>query len=81
MFFINAVPNSLAVAVKGNSNTFEELITNMFSKKGDKVVEVNIQALNEGYQLMQSRLPEIYGDFELESTDALPHNRICRHKL
>jgi hypothetical protein len=23
--------------------------------------------------LMQSRLPEIYGDFELESTDALPH--------
>ncbi|CAA3897433.1 2-oxoacid ferredoxin oxidoreductase subunit alpha [Staphylococcus aureus] len=56
-----------------NTNTFEELITNMFSKKGDKVVEVNIQALNEGYQLMQSRLPEIYGDFELESTDALPH--------
>ncbi len=37
----------------------------MFSKKGDKVVEVNIQALNEGYQLMQSRLPEIDGDFEL----------------
>lgn len=56
-----------------NTNTFEELITNMFSKKGDKVVEVNIQALNEGYQLMQSRLPEICGDFELESTDALPH--------
>ncbi|HGZ7776739.1 TPA: 2-oxoacid:acceptor oxidoreductase subunit alpha [Staphylococcus aureus] len=56
-----------------NTNTFEELITNMFSKKGDKVVEVNIQALNEGYQLMQSRLPEIDGDFELESTDALPH--------
>ncbi|HFU9322535.1 TPA: 2-oxoacid:acceptor oxidoreductase subunit alpha [Staphylococcus aureus] len=56
-----------------NTNTFEELITNMFSKKGDKVVEVNIQALNEGYQLMQSRLPEIYGDFELESTDVLPH--------
>ncbi|HDG5994871.1 TPA: 2-oxoacid:acceptor oxidoreductase subunit alpha [Staphylococcus aureus] len=56
-----------------NTNTFEELITNMFSKKGDKVVEVNIQALNEGYQLMQSRLPEIDGDFELDSTDALPH--------
>lgn len=56
-----------------NTNTFEELITNMFSKKGDKVVEVNIQALNEGYQLMQSRLSEIDGDFELESTDALPH--------
>ena len=56
-----------------HTNTFEELITNMFSKKGDKVVEVNIQALNEGYQLMQSRLPEIDGDFELESTDALPH--------
>ena len=35
----------------------------MFSKKGDKVVEVNIQALNEGYQLMQSQaLPETDGD-------------------
>ncbi len=44
-----------------NTNTFEELITNMFSEKGDKVVEVNIQALNEGYQLMQSRLSEIDG--------------------
>src|SRR5699024_10084050 len=29
-------------------HAFETLVTNMFNKKGDKVVEMNIEALNEG---------------------------------
>ncbi|MEJ7410329.1 2-oxoacid:acceptor oxidoreductase family protein, partial [Staphylococcus epidermidis] len=48
------------------TSTFEELITNMFTKKGDKVVEMNIQALNQGYQLMKEYLEDIQGDFELQ---------------
>jgi 2-oxoglutarate ferredoxin oxidoreductase subunit alpha len=33
-----------------DTSTFEDLITNMFTKKGDKVVEMNIQALKHHYQ-------------------------------
>ena len=56
-----------------DTSTFEELITNMFSKKGEKVVEMNIQALNEGYRLMQAQLNAIEGDFELEENNENPH--------
>ncbi|EHJ07972.1 2-oxoacid:acceptor oxidoreductase subunit alpha [Staphylococcus simiae] len=56
-----------------DTKTFETLISNMFSKKGDKVVEINIQALDEGYQLMQQHLSEITGDFELEHSNEQPH--------
>ena len=38
---------------------FETLITNMFTKKGDKVVELNIEALNEGYRLMNEQLNNV----------------------
>lgn len=55
------------------TKTFETLITNMFSKKGEQVVNVNIQALNEGYRLMQEQLHDFNGDFELEHTDNEPH--------
>ena len=47
-----------------DTTTFEELITNMFSKKGEKVVDMNIEALNEGYRLMHEDLSSIQGDFE-----------------
>jgi 2-oxoglutarate ferredoxin oxidoreductase subunit alpha len=53
--------------------TFESLITNMFEKKGNKVVEMNIQALNEGYRLMQEQLDTVTGDFELNNTNEDPH--------
>ena len=56
-----------------DTSTFEELITNMFSKKEKKVVEMNIQALNEGYRLMQAQLNAIEGDFELEENNENPH--------
>ncbi|MES3713230.1 2-oxoacid:acceptor oxidoreductase subunit alpha [Staphylococcus ureilyticus] len=52
---------------------FETLITNMFIKKGDKVVEMNIEALNEGYRLMNEQLSHIDGDFVLEKTEGTPH--------
>src|SRR5699024_3740408 len=46
---------------------------NMFTKKGDKVVEMNIEALNEGYRLMNEQLSHIDGDFVLEKTEGTPH--------
>ncbi|MCS4486321.1 2-oxoacid:acceptor oxidoreductase subunit alpha [Staphylococcus americanisciuri] len=52
---------------------FEDLITNMFEKKGDKVVDLNIQALHEGYRLMQDELSNIKGDFDLVESDSVPH--------
>ncbi|PCF83791.1 2-oxoacid:acceptor oxidoreductase subunit alpha [Staphylococcus delphini] len=56
-----------------NTDTFEALITNMFEKKGEKVVDLNIQALNEGYRLMQKQMGEVNGDFELEESSGVPH--------
>ncbi|WP_019165440.1 2-oxoacid:acceptor oxidoreductase subunit alpha [Staphylococcus delphini] len=56
-----------------NTDTFEVLITNMFEKKGEKVVDLNIQALNEGYRLMQEQMGEVNGDFELEESSGVPH--------
>ncbi|WP_086427897.1 2-oxoacid:acceptor oxidoreductase subunit alpha [Staphylococcus cornubiensis] len=56
-----------------NTETFESLITNMFEKKGEKVVDLNIQALKEGYRLMQEQLTEVNGDFELEESSGVPH--------
>ena len=56
-----------------NTQTFEDLIRNMFMKKGDKVVDMNITALYQGYQLMQEQLDQIQGDFELVATDSAPH--------
>ena len=52
---------------------FESLITNMFTKKGEKVVEMNIEALKEGYRLMSEQLEHITGDFVLEPTNHNPH--------
>ncbi|ELW0076848.1 2-oxoacid:acceptor oxidoreductase subunit alpha [Staphylococcus pseudintermedius] len=56
-----------------NTDTFESLITNMFEKKGEKVVDLNIQALNEGYRLMKEQMGEVNGDFELEESSGVPH--------
>lgn len=56
-----------------DTNTFEELIHNMFNKKGDKVVEMNIEALNQGYNLMKEQLSEVEGDFTLEANNEDPH--------
>lgn len=55
------------------TETFESLITAMFEKKGDKVVEMNIQALHEGYSLMQEQLETVEGDFQLTASQQDPH--------
>lgn len=55
------------------TKTFESLITAMFEKKGDKVVEMNIQALHEGYRLMQEQLETVKGDFQLTASQQDPH--------
>ncbi len=55
------------------TETFESLITAMFEKKGDKVVEMNIQALHEGYRLMQEQLETVEGDFQLTASQQDPH--------
>ncbi|MEJ7532709.1 2-oxoacid:acceptor oxidoreductase family protein, partial [Staphylococcus hominis] len=44
-----------------NTSTFETLIDNMFSKKGNKVVDMNIQALNMGYDLMKQQVTNVNG--------------------
>lgn len=59
--------------MKLDISAFETLITNMFTRKGEKVVEMNIEALNEGYRLMMEQLNDVEGDFVLEETDGTPH--------
>ncbi|MDS3950775.1 2-oxoacid:acceptor oxidoreductase subunit alpha [Staphylococcus epidermidis] len=56
-----------------NTSTFETLIDNMFSKKGNKVVDMNIQALNMGYDLMKQQVANVNGDFTLENGSGHPH--------
>jgi len=56
-----------------NTSTFETLIDNMFSKKGNKVVDMNIQALNMGYDLMKQQVINVNGDFTLENGSGHPH--------
>ncbi|UXR70432.1 2-oxoacid:acceptor oxidoreductase subunit alpha [Staphylococcus sp. IVB6246] len=52
---------------------FEALITGMFEKKGEKVVDLNIQALHEGHRLMNEELGNIKGDFDLAESENVPH--------
>ncbi len=56
-----------------NTSTFETLIDNMFSKKGNKVVDMNIQALNMGYDLMKQQVTNVNGDFTIENGSGHPH--------
>lgn len=56
-----------------NTSTFETIIDNMFSKKGNKVVDMNIQALNMGYDLMKQQVTNVNGDFTLENGSGHPH--------
>ncbi|PTH58585.1 2-oxoacid:acceptor oxidoreductase subunit alpha [Staphylococcus agnetis] len=55
------------------SSTFESLIQSMFEKKGDKVVNLNVEALHKGYELMTQYLSDIKGDFVLQEGSGTPH--------
>ena len=59
--------------MKLDTTTFETLITNMFTKKGQKVVEMNIEALHQGYELMKDKLDTVNGDYLLEDSEGTPH--------
>lgn len=62
-----------AALMQLQTETFETLIQNMFEKKGDKVVQLNIEALNEGYRVMSEQRENITGDFILEEGSGAPH--------
>ncbi|MCU5746769.1 2-oxoacid:acceptor oxidoreductase subunit alpha [Staphylococcus sp. SQ8-PEA] len=55
------------------TSTFVTLIENMFEKKGEKVVNMNIEALNQGYDLMIDKLETLDGDFQLNYSQSNPH--------
>ena len=59
--------------MKLDTTPFETLITNMFTKKGQKVVEMNIEALHQGYELMKDKLDTVNGDYLLEDSEGTPH--------
>ncbi|GGA96222.1 2-oxoacid:acceptor oxidoreductase subunit alpha [Macrococcus hajekii] len=52
---------------------FEQLVESMFSKKGEKIVELNKQALQMGVQEMQQYGDELGDRFYLESSDQEGH--------
>ncbi|MCD8904926.1 2-oxoacid:acceptor oxidoreductase subunit alpha [Staphylococcus chromogenes] len=62
-----------AALMQLQTETFETLIQNMFEKKGEKVVQLNIEALNEGYRVMSEQRENITGDFILEEGSGAPH--------
>ena len=62
-----------AALMQLQTDTFEALIQNMFEKKGEKVVQLNIEALNEGYHVMSEQLGNIEGDFILTEGSGEPH--------
>ena len=69
----NMVVGATCAIMDLDTATFETLITNMFTKKGEKVVEMNIEALNQGYTLMKEQLNDLQGDFKLQTTEENPH--------
>ena len=62
-----------AALMQLQTETFETLIQNMFEKKGEKVVQLNIEALNEGYRVMSEQRENITGDFILKEGSGAPH--------
>nr|WP_263313442.1 2-oxoacid:acceptor oxidoreductase subunit alpha [Mammaliicoccus sp. Marseille-Q6498] len=52
---------------------FESLIHDLFSRKGEKVVDLNVQALNEGYRLMKAEMDDLESEHTLEPIDSEGH--------
>lgn len=52
---------------------FESLISDLFSRKGESVVDLNIQALNEGYRLMKEEMESLNGEHTLVPINAEGH--------
>ncbi|PTK08194.1 2-oxoacid:acceptor oxidoreductase subunit alpha [Mammaliicoccus sciuri] len=56
-----------------DTTVFESLIKDLFGKKGESVVDLNIQALNEGYRLMSEQMDDLQSEHTLEPTDSEGH--------
>ncbi|MCD8874651.1 2-oxoacid:acceptor oxidoreductase subunit alpha [Mammaliicoccus sciuri] len=56
-----------------DTKVFESLIKDLFGKKGESVVNLNIQALNEGYRLMSEQMDDLQSEHTLEPTDSEGH--------
>lgn len=56
-----------------DTKIFEALIKDLFGKKGESVVDLNIQALNEGYRLMSEQMDNLQSEHTLEPTDSEGH--------
>ncbi|MFW3299631.1 2-oxoacid:acceptor oxidoreductase subunit alpha [Mammaliicoccus sciuri] len=56
-----------------DTKVFESLIKDLFGKKGKSVVDLNIQALNEGYRLMSEQMDDLQSEHTLEPTDSEGH--------
>lgn len=56
-----------------DTKVFESLIKDLFGKKGENVVDLNIQALNEGYRLMKEEMESLNSEHTLEPIDSEGH--------
>ncbi|UXV31064.1 2-oxoacid:acceptor oxidoreductase subunit alpha [Mammaliicoccus sciuri] len=56
-----------------DTKVFESLIKDLFGKKGESVVDLNIQALNEGYRLMSEQMDDLQSEHTLDPTDSEGH--------
>ncbi len=56
-----------------DTKVFESLIKDLFGKKGESVVDLNIQALNEGYRIMSEQMDDLQSEHTLEPTDSEGH--------
>ncbi|RIN63235.1 2-oxoacid:acceptor oxidoreductase subunit alpha [Staphylococcus simulans] len=53
--------------------SFESLIANTFGKKGENIVDMNVQALHAGYEAMKEEMTDLKGDYHLEASRSEPH--------
>lgn len=56
-----------------DTKVFESLIKDLFGKKGENVVDLNIQSLNEGYRLMKEEMESLNSEHTLEPIDSEGH--------
>ncbi|PNZ43570.1 2-oxoacid:acceptor oxidoreductase subunit alpha [Staphylococcus simulans] len=53
--------------------SFESLIANTFGKKGENIVDMNVQAFHAGYEAMKEEMTDLKGDYHLEASQSEPH--------
>ena len=58
-----------AALLKLETGIFETMIGEIFSKKGDSVVQKNIEAFKKGYETVQAEQPSSVGLFELQKVE------------